>query len=560
MKRGSTGRHESTSAGGEAFQAFVPHALPPTPPVDLVPLQLTLERAQVAIGRLDALSTLLPDTRLFLYSYVRKEAVVSSQIEGTQSSLSDLLLFEFDEAPGVPIDDIVEVSNYVAALEHGLARLLEGFPLANRLVREIHACLMARGRGSDKAPGEFRRSQNWIGGSRPRDAHFVPPPPHVVEECMSDLERFLHGEPREHSALIRAGLAHVQFETIHPFLDGNGRVGRLLITFLLCHDGLLQEPMLYLSLYFKQNRAEYYEKLDAVRREGDWEGWLTFFLNGVAETAEGAVTAAQQLVATFESDRERVREAGRAAGSALRVHQTMQERPITSIKHVARQSGLSFPAAASAMGLLEELGVARELTGKRRNRFYGYDAYLRILSEGTEPPGSSLTHQKAVRPKPLTDKAPHPHTPATPPPPPRWHPARSASPPEQSQSERIHPSADMPRTQSAMSRMSTGSGSSPQVPVRSELVNGNGRWAMAMLPTQCEVTRASSSPKPPMRSHWKRIVPSGSVRPSCRSPQQVQKLCVSGPTGTSVTDVEQSTTGTSKASRNVTDTVRTSPW
>jgi Fic family protein len=355
----------------------------------LAPLQLTLERAQVAIGRLDALSTLLPDTRLFLYSYVRKEAVLSSQIEGTQSSLSDLLLFEFDEAPGVPLDDVVEVSNYVAALEHGLNRLRGGFPLATRLVREIHAHLMAKGRGSDKAPGEFRRSQNWIGGSRPGTAHFVPAPPHLVEECMSDLDRFLNVEPRELPVLIRAGLAHVQFETIHPFLDGNGRVGRLLITLLLCNDGMLKEPMLYLSLYLKQHRAEYYERLDAVRREGDWEGWLTFFLEGVAQTADSAVAAAQRLVARFEEDQKSIREAGRVTGSALRVHQAMQERPITSLNSVVERSGLSFPTAATAMRQLEKLGIARELTGKRRNRLYSYDAYIRILNEGTEVPGRS---------------------------------------------------------------------------------------------------------------------------------------------------------------------------
>jgi Fic family protein len=389
MKRGSTGRYEATIAGGEAFQAFIPYPLPPDPPIDLAPLQLTLERAQVAIGRLDALSTLLPDTRLFLYSYVRKEAVLSSQIEGTQSSLSDLLLFEFDEAPGVPLDDVVEVSNYVAALEHGLNRLRGGFPLATRLVREIHAHLMAKGRGSDKAPGEFRRSQNWIGGSRPGTAHFVPAPPHLVEECMSDLDRFLNVEPRELPVLIRAGLAHVQFETIHPFLDGNGRVGRLLITLLLCNDGMLKEPMLYLSLYLKQHRAEYYERLDAVRREGDWEGWLTFFLEGVAQTADSAVAAAQRLVARFEEDQKSIREAGRVTGSALRVHQAMQERPITSLNSVVERSGLSFPTAATAMRQLEKLGIARELTGKRRNRLYSYDAYIRILNEGTEVPGRS---------------------------------------------------------------------------------------------------------------------------------------------------------------------------
>lgn len=326
----------------------------------------------------------LPNTSLFLYAYVRKEAVLSSQIEGTQSSLSDLLLFELDEAPGVPLDDVVEVSNYVAALDHGLARLRGGFPLSNRLIREIHGVLLSRGRGSGKEPGEFRRSQNWIGGSRPGNAAFVPPPHHLVPECMSALERFLHVDAPELPAVVRAGLAHVQFETIHPFLDGNGRVGRLLITFLLCHDGVLRDPLLYLSLYLKQNRATYYALLDAVRREGDWEAWLVFFLEGVRQTAEGAVTTAQRLATLFREDRERVAPTGRRAGSALRVHEALKARPLASVQDACARTGLSFPAAASAVDLLVDLGIARELTGKRRNRLFAYDRYLAILNEGTE--------------------------------------------------------------------------------------------------------------------------------------------------------------------------------
>jgi Fic family protein len=336
------------------------------------------------VGRLDILSSLLPDTELFLYAYVRKEAVLSSRIEGTQSSLSDLLLFELDEAPGVPLDDVQEVSAYVAALDHGLARLRSGFPLANRLIREIHGVLLSHGRGSDKEPGEFRRSQNWIGGTRPGNAVFVPPPHTLVPDCMSELERFLHDESATLPVVVRAGLAHVQFETIHPFLDGNGRVGRLLITLLLCHAGLLREPLLYLSLYFKQNREAYYAHLDAVRREGDWEAWLSFFLTGVRETAEGAVATAQRLVALFREDRERIVPRGRRAGSALRVHDALKARPLASMQEVCTRSGLSFPAANTAMQMLVELGVARELTGKRRNRVFAYDRYLAILSEGTE--------------------------------------------------------------------------------------------------------------------------------------------------------------------------------
>ena len=314
-----------------------------------------------------------------------KGAVLSSQIEGTQSSLSDLLLFELDEAPGVPLDDVVEVSNYVAALEHGLARLRGGFPLSNRLIREIHGVLLSRGRGSGKDPGEFRRSQNWIGGSRPGNAVFVPPPHTAVPECMASLERFLHATDDGLPVLVRAALAHVQFETIHPFLDGNGRVGRLLITLLLCHAGVLREPLLYLSLYLKQNRATYYEMLDRVRRDGDWEAWIAFFLDGVRITAAGAVSTAQELAAMFQADRSRVEPSKRRAGSALRVHEAIKRRPITSMPDVCRITGLSFPAASSAMDLLVELGIARELTGKRRNRIFVYDRYLAILNQGTEP-------------------------------------------------------------------------------------------------------------------------------------------------------------------------------
>ena len=386
MERGRTGRYEVTSVAGERVRAFVPRPLPPTPPLEPVGArQLVLEQALLALGRLDSVSTLLPDPHLFLYTYVRKEAVLSSQIEGTQSSLSDLLLFELKEAPGVPMDDVVEVSNYVAALNHGLRRLKGDFPLSNRLIREIHAKLLSRGRGSGKEPGEFRRSQNWIGGSGPGTAHFVPPPPHAVADSMGDLERFLHDEKTPLPVLVRAGLAHVQFETIHPFLDGNGRVGRLLITLLLSHAGVLKEPLLYLSLYFKQNRAEYYRLLDRVRTRGDWEAWIDFFLEGVRSTADSAVATARRLVALFDEDRKRIQGGGRAAGSALRVHDILRERPVTSLKEVSRRTKLSFPAASSGMQLLAKLGVARELTGRRRNRLFAYDRYLAILNEGTEP-------------------------------------------------------------------------------------------------------------------------------------------------------------------------------
>lgn len=386
MERGPTGRFEVTRSGGEEVRAFVPNPLPPQPPLELSgSRQRLLERATLAIGRLDSIRVLLPDPHLFLYAYVRREAVLSSQIEGTQSSLSDLLLFELDEAPGVPFDDVVEVSNYVAALERGMARLREGFPLSNRLIREMHEQLLGKGRGSEKQPGEFRRSQNWIGGTRPGNAHFVPPPPALVDDLMSALERTLHHPEPQYPVLITAALAHVQFETIHPFLDGNGRIGRLLIPLLLHDAGVLQQPLLYLSLYFKQHREQYYRLLDRVRAAGDWEAWLDFFLEGVASTATSAVDTAQRLVALFKQDTARVQNGGRSAATMLRVLQSLHERPVTTLNEVSRRTGLSFPTAAKGMTALAGLGLVRELTGFRRNRVFAYDAYLAIVGEGTEP-------------------------------------------------------------------------------------------------------------------------------------------------------------------------------
>jgi len=384
MKRERTGNYRITVVGNETIRAFVPNPLPPNPPLMFTPKrQRLLERATLALGRLDSISLLLPDPSIFLYAYVRREALLSSQIEGTQSSLSDLLLFELEEAPGVPLDDVVEVSNYVAALEHGLQRLQEGFPLSNRLIREMHAVLLSRGRGSHKSPGEFRRTQNWIGGTRPGNAYFVPPPPDEVPRCMADLERFLNGENAPYPTLVNAALAHVQFETIHPFLDGNGRMGRLLIAFILHHSGVLKRPLLYLSLYFKQHRDEYYRLLDQVRTEGDWEAWLDFFLEGVESTAQNAVETAQRLVSVMQEDSRKIRQVGRKANTALRVFDALCERPILTIAEIQRRTNLSFPGATNGMNTLMALGIAREITGKKRNRLFAYDRY--ILSEGTEP-------------------------------------------------------------------------------------------------------------------------------------------------------------------------------
>lgn len=386
MNRNPTGTHRTSATGGEQLRAFVPLPLPPLPPLEMIGArQLLLERATLAVGRLDSISTLLPDPHLFLYSYVRREAVLSSQIEGTQSSLSDLLLFELAEAPGTPLDDAVEVSNYIDALEHGVARIREGFPLSSRLLREMHAALMPKGRGSEKQPGEFRRSQNWIGGTRPGNAHFVPPPPDEVAACMGALEKFLHDDSTGLPTLLKAALAHVQFETIHPFLDGNGRLGRLLIALLLHHGGLLSEPLLYLSLYFKEHRATYYEFLDRVRATGDWEAWVDFFLEGIEHTARSAVQTARRLVDLFAADTLRIQQTGRAAANALRVLAAMRQRPVLTLKHLCKAHAMTFPTASKAIQSLVAAGIARELTGQRRNRVFVYDAYLAILNEGGQP-------------------------------------------------------------------------------------------------------------------------------------------------------------------------------
>ncbi len=386
MKRGPAGQYEISATGGETVRAFVPAPLPPGPTLELSGArQRLLERALLACGRLDGVTALLPDPDLFLYAYVRREAVLSSQIEGTQSSLSDLLLFELDEAPGVPFDDVVEVSNYVAALEHGIARLRGGFPLSNRLLREVHGKLLASGRGADKQPGEFRRSQNWIGGTRPGNARFVPPPPQHVEDCMASLERFIHATDDGLPTLVKAALAHAQFETIHPFLDGNGRVGRLLISLMLFDAGVLGQPLLYLSFYLKQHRAEYYRLLDTVRAEGDWEAWLDFFLEGVEITAGSAVDTAHRLLALFRDDAARVRTLGRAAANALRVFDAFRDRPLATLNALTERTGASYPTVARAVEALENLGIVREITGRKRERVFAYTHYLAILNEGTEP-------------------------------------------------------------------------------------------------------------------------------------------------------------------------------
>ena len=386
MKRALQGKYVTISTVGEKVKAFVPSPLPPKPPIEwTTSLRERFEKASMALGRLDSIYALMPNASLFLYMYVRKESVLSSQIEGTQSSLSDLLLFEIERKPGVPLADVQEVSNYVAALNHGIKSLEEGFPISSRLIREIHGVLLAKGRGSDQSPGEFRRSQNWIGGTRPGNAAFVPPPPEHIQDCMSKLELFLHDKPERTPSLLKAALAHAQFETIHPFLDGNGRVGRLLITLLLSSEKVLSKPMLFLSLYFKLHRQHYYELLNNVRLNGDWESWLEFFADAVAQTASEAVDISRKLNELVQSNEAKIGMLGRVATSVHRVHRALLERPIASHPWLTKSTHLSPATINTCLKHLENLKIIDELTGQKRNRLYCYSEYVDLLNKGTEP-------------------------------------------------------------------------------------------------------------------------------------------------------------------------------
>lgn len=369
-----------------SYEAYVPLPLPPDPPLEMdSELETLRDKANRALGRLDGIIDILPDTGLFIYQYVRKEALLSSQIEGTQSSMSDLFMFEFDETPGGPLDEVEEVSNYVAALNHGRKRLDEGFPLSLRLFREIHEILLWKGRGGDRLIGEFRRGQNRIGGLGIRDALYVPPPADLLMECLGPFENFLHDNPIKMPILQKAALAHVQFESIHPFEDGNGRLGRLLITLLLYSEEVLKEPTLYLSLYFKNHRDEYYNRLQNVRVAGDWEGWLRFFYTGVLETSQQAVQTAHNFLNLFKEDFQKLQSLGRVSATAIRLHRILQESPIMSIPMASKKLGLSQQAVNKSMNRLEDLGIVREITNQRRNRIYLYQSFVDILAEGTEP-------------------------------------------------------------------------------------------------------------------------------------------------------------------------------
>ncbi len=387
MKRELQGKYITVSTTGEAVKSYLPDPLPPVPPLKLDgALQVKLDQAMLELGRLDSVSCLLPDVGQFLYMYIRKEAVLSSMIEGTQSSLSDLLMFEIDESPGTPLDDVQEVCNYVAAMNHGIKRMAEGFPLSLRLLREIHRVLLAKGRGRKQSPGEFRKSQNWIGGSRPGNASFVPPPADAVPECLGQLELFLHDHKTITPVLVKAALAHVQFETIHPFLDGNGRLGRLLIALLLCESGILRQPLLYLSYYFKLHRQYYYELLNGVRLDGDWEKWLDFFADAVIASARQGIKVTNELHTLVESDRKAIESLGRGAASVLQVHQAMLSHPIAGARNLVQFTGLTSATTNKALRQLENLKIVDELTRQKRNRLFRYRRYMELLNTGMELP------------------------------------------------------------------------------------------------------------------------------------------------------------------------------
>lgn len=379
-----TGRYvQSALVGGESYQAFIPAPLPPDPPLDIARLSPLVERAAAALGSLNAISSFLPDAALFKSMFVRKEAVLSSQIEGIRCSFADLLLHEAGGTPFASLDDVGEVSCYIEALDYSENRL-NSLPISLRLLRESHNELMSSSRGINKRPGEFRTSQNWIGGSRPSKARFVPPPPDELMPCLDLLEKFLHDETVRLPILVKAALAHYQFETIHPFLDGNGRTGRLLIVLMLHDSGMLVAPLLYLSLFFKKHQNLYYDHLNSVRETGKWEDWVEFFLEGVEEAANDGFTMAQSIVKLFEKDRKQIADSGKTTTSLLNVYALMQRYPILTSNVIVQRTGVSLPTALRGLSHLENLDIVSETSGKERHKRFVYKPYLDLLSRGTE--------------------------------------------------------------------------------------------------------------------------------------------------------------------------------
>lgn len=372
------GKYVTIKVAKESFKAYVPDYLPPS--IDLESISGLLEKSAAVLAELN---NIFPNTSLFIHMYVRKEALLSSQIEGTQSSFSDLILFEHNQKPNVSLEDVEEVSNYVKAINYGIGQLKKGFPLCLRLLRKIHSILLAGVRGSYKFPGEFRRSQNWIGGTRPGNALFVPPPVEYLDNCLSNLERFLHDKTLP--TLIKAAIAHYQFETIHPFLDGNGRLGRLLISLMLVESGLLHKPILYLSLFMKQNRETYYNLLQEVRMDGTWETWIEFFLTGIIHSSKQAIKTATCINKLFQKDREKIATMGRARFSCEQIFEYLKKLPQVSVKLLAKELGISAPAVRNALNNMVDLGILEEVSGKQRNKIYVYSKYLSILEKGTEP-------------------------------------------------------------------------------------------------------------------------------------------------------------------------------
>ena len=377
-----TGRYITTTVAGEAVEAFVPDPLPPRLSApQLATLTEPLREAEAALGRLDLAGEMIPSLDWFIYAFVRKEALLSSEIEGTQATLVEVLAWEQAEQPGTSnIDDIEEVTNYVAAVNHALKEIHspKGPPISMRLLNDCHRILMQGVRGATKRPGELRRSQNWIGGSRPGNAVFVPPPPEQVADLLSDLESYIHAQD-ELAPLLRIALAHVQFETIHPYLDGNGRLGRMLIALLLDHWQLLKSPLLYLSLYLKQNQAAYYRWLEAIRTEGDWVGWLRFFLVGVAEIADDATRTARALYARVSEDRQVLLKAPGATVTAIQLFEQLPEHPIVTMPSVTRLLSISKPTAGKAIDVLIKAGILAEVGERKRDRLYRYQGYLEVL-------------------------------------------------------------------------------------------------------------------------------------------------------------------------------------
>ena len=379
------GSYLTHSTTGEKYKAYMPSVLPFSPPLQLDELQPLIEKANQALGRLDGLVSYIPDISLLLYFYLRKEALLSSQIEGTQSSFDDLLMYENNQVLCVPEGDVEEVSHYVSALQHGMNRLQGGFPLSLRLIKEMHAILLRGGRGANKQPGEFRQSQNWIGGTRPGNAVFVPPPADQLMNLLGNLEFYLNDEFGKIPTLVKAAISHVQFETIHPFLDGNGRLGRLIITLLLWHEGVLSQPALYLSLYFKRNRTIYYELLSRMRIDGAYEVWFEFFLQGVLEIANETADSLKQIVTLFDDDRAKIAKLKRAKSTVLRVYEYFQCRAMGTILQLANELKISQPTVTSALEHLADLGIIFEISGKKRDRVFSYNAYLKILRADTAP-------------------------------------------------------------------------------------------------------------------------------------------------------------------------------